>query len=360
MGKPEVQHRYRAALYGCAATLLLLANEPLRAQAPPTETAAPPAETPVTATDFQPVRIRKSAPPDYPEDARADQQEGWVNLQFMVSPQGVPYEAYVVNAVGSKAFERAALEAIRHYQFQPAVLGGQPIDSAVTVKMRFALSGGQFGARSEFIHAYQLLARAIARNDRAAADAAMAGLHVTNLYEDAYYGLAQYSYAVKWGEEDGQIAGLQRAIAEETKAEYLPKPLFGKALLALLPLEIHAHDFAAAMDHWQTLQQTHADPVQLAALRPTIEQITALRTDGQGYSVAGHLEEASWWYPLYKSRFYLTVSDGHVTDLKLLCERRYVSIAFDPALDYRVSAQSGRCSIVVEGDSGTHFQLIQH
>lgn len=179
MRKAGPQSWRTPARRGFVGACLLLLQGPLVAQAPGTDlgSSAPPAEASVKTETFEPVRIRRSVRPDFPAEARIDHQEGWVNVQFMVSPQG-----------------------------QPAVLDGQPIDSAVTMKMKFEMPG-QVGAHDGYVHAFQALNRTIDANDRNAADAALAKLQITNLYEDAYYGLAQYSYALKWGDADGQRAG---------------------------------------------------------------------------------------------------------------------------------------------------------
>jgi TonB family protein len=317
------------------------------------------AETPIAIQAEQPVRVETRSLPDYPIGARQNYEEGWVNLTFMVSPEGKPYEAYVSDSVGSKDFQRAALANIQHWTFKPATVNGQPIDSMVSMKMKFSLSDVEAGARPGYVEAYRALNKAVDANDKSLADAALRKLHITNLYEDAYFGIAQYRYATHWGTEHEQIAALQRAIAEESNAHYLPKPLFAGALAHLLPLQVKAGDYASAMATWDRLQNAGADPKTLNAFKPMIEQMQALRDNDVAYDVRGEIVEYTWGIKLYKKRFQLDVSEGHVTDIKLLCQRRYVDFKFDASIQYRIGDQYGDCWFYAVGDPGTKLRLRQ-
>jgi len=194
---------------------------------------------------------------------------------------------------------------------------------------------------------------------RIAAEAALHKLRVTNLYEDAYVGVAQYNYASHWGSVTEQIAGLQRAVAEETGATYLPKPMFAATLVALLPLQVKVQDYAGALAIWDTLPRAGANAQTLAALKPMIDRIQTLRTNDQAYTINGQIVESQWGIRLFKHRFRLAVSQGHVSDIKLLCQRKFVTFKFDPSLQYRVDDHYGDCQFSVAGDAGTRLELTQ-
>jgi TonB family protein len=294
--------------------------------------------------------------PEYPYEARSEAAEGWVNVSFMVSPNGTPYEIYVSESTGNKELERAALDAVKAWRFKPASINGQPIDSATSAKLRFVLKGDKIRATPEFASAYRALGKAIDDDDRAAAEAALAKLHVSNLYEDAFLGFAQYRFALRWGTQEQQIRGLRRAIAEETDGYHLPKAEFVAALRSLLPLELNARDFANAMSTWEKLQKIGVD----SSLRPLMEKVQELRTSDQAYGVIGQIGESSAWsYKLFKKHFQITVSAGHVSQVKLHCARKFASFAFDPGLQYQIDDRYGDCEIFVEGDPGTRFELVQ-
>ena len=77
----------------------------------------------------------------------------------------------------------------------------------------------------------------------------MQRLKITNLYEDAYFGMATYFYARKWGDETQQLEGLQRAIAEDDQAHFLPGDLFKWALQVSLQLQVKQALYAEALEH---------------------------------------------------------------------------------------------------------------
>ncbi len=303
---------------------------------------------------------RKSAPaPEYPTDARYGGSEGWVNLRFMVDKDGLPYEMFVKQSNGNKDFDKAALRSVRRWTFEPASLNGQPVDSVIEIKIIFRLTDHANGARPNFVTAYRSLYAAIAKNDRAAADLAMSKLQVDNLYEDAHFGLAYYAYAHKWGTPSEEITGLRRAIASEQSARYLPKDVFAKALTALFILEFQSYDFAAAMCTWQLLEKAQTDEKVLAGFAPAVQQMNTLHADAASYKVAGEIIDGRWDFDLFKKHFQIVVLTGAISEIKLRCDKSFVSFKFDPELQYKVADKFGRCSIELIGDPNTKFNLVQ-
>jgi protein TonB len=76
--------------------------------------------------------------PEYPSRAARAGFDGWVELEFTVSPTGVVEEAHVVDS-SSKIFHREALVALQGWQFKPVAIAGQP--SPVRAQLRFTFQG---------------------------------------------------------------------------------------------------------------------------------------------------------------------------------------------------------------------------
>jgi hypothetical protein len=184
-------------------------------------------------------------------------------------------------------------------------------------------------------------------------------LTITNLYEDAYYGLAQYEYARQWGTEQQQLAGIRRAIAGEDDANYLPKAAFRTTLEVLLQLQVKTNDFGGALDTWSKLSE-HADAEMRARWEDPIRRIVALRADPRPYTVSGEFSRAPWWeFQLFTSRFQIEVDSGRVSEIKLRCDKKYVFFKYEPGVQYTVSEKYGACGMELVGDPGTKFRLIQ-
>ena len=219
--------------------------------------------------------------------------------------------------------------------------------------------GTNSGASGPFVREYKPLMSAINSADRAAADAALGKLKIGNLYEDAYFGLATYNYATKWGDESQQLEGLRRAIAEESVAHYLPKDLFQSALIARMKLELNAHEYAEVMTTWKRLEKSGVDKDTESRVLPVIDKLQKLRSDDSAYEVTGRMPAGSWFLHLFKRHFQAVVSEGFISQVKLRCDKRYVYFTFDPKLQYEVASADGKCSVELEGAPGTKFKLVQ-
>lgn len=313
---------------------------------------------PVAVEVFKSPRSKRVEPPKYPREERSQGRDGWVALNFMVDPQGKPYEITVIESTGNKRLERAAVAAAEDWEFEPATLDGTAIDAGLTMKVHFVLTG-ESSASPDFVKAYRFFSSAIAAQDRARTDAAMAKLKVQNLYEDAFYGLAQYQYARLWGTVDQQTLALKRAIADDDNANYLPPDIFRGTLDMLLRLQIPQKDFAGALRTWHKLEKL-ATPEIKAHWQEPIRQIMALRSDTSPYSIAGEFSDSpSWTYWLFRHRFHIGITSGRIAEVKLRCDKKYVFFKFDPEVQYTVPKQYGWCGMELVGDPGTKFTLTQ-
>lgn len=98
--------------------------------------------TPVHAEDrvysLSELDVVRQVAPDYPRQAARAGFDGWVDLQFTVSPNGDVQEAKVVDS-SSKIFHREALVALQNWEFKPVMLGGSP--APVRAQLRFTFQG---------------------------------------------------------------------------------------------------------------------------------------------------------------------------------------------------------------------------
>ena len=82
--------------------------------------------------------------PDYPPRARQRGIEGYVDIEFTISPVGTVQNAVVIGAEPTYIFDRAALRAIRKWKYNPKIEGGVPVTRpGVQVRIRFELGGGR-------------------------------------------------------------------------------------------------------------------------------------------------------------------------------------------------------------------------
>ena len=78
--------------------------------------------------------------PDYPPRALSRGLEGWVQVQFTITPTGTVANAVVVNAEPKNIFDDAALKAIARWRYNPKVEGGVAVERVgVQTIIRFQL-----------------------------------------------------------------------------------------------------------------------------------------------------------------------------------------------------------------------------
>ncbi len=108
-----------------------------------------PAPMPVPAPDFppapaapalpevdQPIAVIRP-PPRYPQEALRRNVGGTVRVQVQVAADGSVDRLELASSSGDRYLDRAALEAVRRWRFQPAVRNGQPVAASVIVPLEF-------------------------------------------------------------------------------------------------------------------------------------------------------------------------------------------------------------------------------
>ena len=66
--------------------------------------------------------------PDYPPSALRRELEGWVQVQFTITPAGSVKDAIVVDAEPKDVFDDAALKAIVRWRYNPKVENGAAVE----------------------------------------------------------------------------------------------------------------------------------------------------------------------------------------------------------------------------------------
>jgi protein TonB len=84
-------------------------------------------------------RYRTNPAPDYPAEARRLKQQGVVVLSVAVSAQGRPTSVKLSRGSGFPTLDKAALDAVSRWTFEPAQTAGLPVASHIDVPVRFSL-----------------------------------------------------------------------------------------------------------------------------------------------------------------------------------------------------------------------------
>jgi protein TonB len=83
---------------------------------------------------------RRNPEPEYPLPARRRGQEGLVVLEVTVSGVGQATAVALKQSSGYALLDQAAMQAVKHWEFEPARIGAVGVESRIEVPVRFRLS----------------------------------------------------------------------------------------------------------------------------------------------------------------------------------------------------------------------------
>lgn len=111
-------------------------DEPAFPQVPDAITQAG-ADVPLAPGD-QPVPLDgQTPPPHYPGTALRNGESGTVLVRVEVDAGGMPAGVALVQRSGSRELDRAAMEAVRRWRFQPAQRDGRAVSGSVVIPIEF-------------------------------------------------------------------------------------------------------------------------------------------------------------------------------------------------------------------------------
>lgn len=87
--------------------------------------------------------LTRQALPRYPTSAQRAGIEGWVEVDFSVGTDGEVHDAKVARAQPRHVFDRAALEAVDRWRFQPAMRDGKPVEAKLRRRIVFKLGSNR-------------------------------------------------------------------------------------------------------------------------------------------------------------------------------------------------------------------------
>ena len=92
-------------------------------------------EVSVSDQPIVPAKLLKAVPPVYPPDAMRNYITGDVRIEAEVDKQGRIGAMKIL--LGPKQFRQVAMDALKQYEYTPAMQGGKPVASKVTVTIKF-------------------------------------------------------------------------------------------------------------------------------------------------------------------------------------------------------------------------------
>ena len=79
--------------------------------------------------------------PNYPEAAKADRTSGWVDVEYLISPQGETSNISVIASSPAGVFDKAALEAVDTWRFRVIGIDQDQLQQKRISRLVFKLEG---------------------------------------------------------------------------------------------------------------------------------------------------------------------------------------------------------------------------
>jgi protein TonB len=98
---------------------------------------APPAAPVAVGGEVRPARLVSTVPPEYPSLARAQHVSGGVTIDALIDANGRVTKMKVLS--GPTLLEQAAMDALRQWKYEPAMLDGKAVPMHLTVTIQFRL-----------------------------------------------------------------------------------------------------------------------------------------------------------------------------------------------------------------------------
>lgn len=307
------------------------------------------------------------SPPRYPAHELRRNQQGWVVLNYIVTDDGQVIEPVIEESSGSPAFERAAIQTVEDWRYEPALLNGEPVQQCKTrVRIAFAIRGSQDRVSRPFYARYRKMEQTLNEGDIETASAELESALESEgltLAEMSWLWALRARIAGLQGDKEQQLSALRRATAGSP--EWTPEDLRIGLLTTRTALELESGDFSAAMQSYEDLKSVES--ADTSTLDTFIEQISSLVESDELFfaeaRIGGNLNcetcETQWQYRPLRRAIEIADIDGDLGNLELRCEwQRFVDEARE-GVTWNIPESWGDCSLVVYGETGATFKLFE-
>lgn len=303
--------------------------------------------------------------PIFPSSGFRTGQEGWVRVNFVVTPDGRTTDIIVVDSVGGVPFEEEAIKAVQGWQFEP---GSAEITRNV-VDMRFELRRGREAATSNFLRRYRRIMTHVVAEElefaREQIDSAVR-LGGWNLYEEAM--LALMIGRVEGLENDpaGKLEYYLRAIALASQ-----RALEGAdrrdALSRVFEIQHYYGQYGSAQITLAALNSLPRGTSTAENLTLKVDEIDAALRGNAPITVQGRLytpcdcEEGRslWHYQPARSQFSFSNLNGNVESFEARCGASRISGNPQDGEQWTLPEPPANCQIFVFGSDGATFEIVE-
>ncbi len=306
------------------------------------------------------------AEPQFPSSGFRNGQEGWVRVNFVVSPDGRATDPIILDSVGGAAFERAALDTVEAWNFE----AGEVEIPSNSVEMRFKLRQGSELANRNFLRRYRSIMTHVVEEEaelaRRQLDRAVE-IGGWNLYEEAMLNLMAGRVEGLEGDTLEKLEYYLRAEAMATR-QAIDGESRRRALSRIFEMQHDFGQYGSALQTMARLKAEDGSESAVEALNPRLEELQAALASSDPLTVMGTLftpcncDEGRplWYYQPARSEFSFANVGGNVESFEARCGASRLSGDVEAGSRWTLPDDPARCEIFVFGADGASFEILEH
>ncbi|MCO7200670.1 energy transducer TonB [Pseudoalteromonas sp. OANN1] len=301
--------------------------------------------------------------PQYPRNVALVGGEGWVTLSYIINEDGSVASPIVENSSGQKGFERAALRAIKRWQYSPATKDGKPIKQCKnSVMFSFNMSDAEEGASRGFVRSYRNINNLLDESKLIEAKEHIDKLAKKgrwNRYEEAYFNLVKARYFQLTAEPRQELEA-HKGIIWHGK-DIVKSELYANALINAIKLQTQLQEYKGALKNHKKLMELDGQDTYKSAVQPVIDEIVALIADkNKMLVIAAEIKNDDvWTHTLARPNFAIAEVSGALHTLEVRCDNQFSQFKFAENMQWNIPKSWGECNVVVFGEPNSSFKLIE-
>lgn len=330
--------------------------------------AAAPVET-VTAKSAVLAKVIKREAPDYPRGELMKGKEAWVHVTYCIDESGETRNISILDSVGGPRFEKAAIEAVEQWQFEPALMGGEPSwQSRNQAYISFAISQSDRGADRKFVWHFKKLGKLIEEEKLEEADELFWLVHDTfdlSLYEVSKLWAQRVRFESLTGDLQKLAVALHRATASD--GQWIDKKSYIQLLRLRVEVEAMIGQYKAAIEAFEELTEVAGgDSEEANSTRPVIERLNELIASDAVLKIEAKVGSSgdcincnsSWNFSPVRRVFTLSNISGNLTSMDIRCDHKRYEFEVSDDVEWDIPDALGSCNVSVYGDPGATFDVL--
>jgi TonB family protein len=332
--------------------------------------ASDPIET-VTASAKSAVlaKVIKQAPPTYPRAGLEKRREAWVHVTYCIDESGATQNVSILDSVGGPKFEQAAIDAVDQWEFEPALMGGQPSwQSRNQAYISFALEQSKRGASTKFGRQFRKLGKLIDEKKLGEADELF--WHVHDTYDLSLYEMSKlWAQRVRFESLTGDLQKLDVALhrATASNGQWIDKGSYIELLMLRVQIEAIIGQYNAAIEAFEELSDVAGENSEEAqSARPVIEKLTQLIGSDKVLRIEAKVGTSgecincnnSWNFSPVRRVFLLSNISGKLTSMEIRCDRKRFEFKVSDDVEWNMPDALGSCNVTIYGDPGATFDVL--